>query len=125
MDDHHQEVIAYCRENNFSGIAADDADYAAFDPPRYFSSEQLKLTYKVIFSPENFEEFKCRKRVYQCIFVSGLPGNERIHYFRSHEDSEYSIGQALHPGGPSWKLHFARARLGRILQEIEYHDKLG
>ncbi|KAF7387471.1 hypothetical protein HZH68_013148 [Vespula germanica] len=46
MDDHHQEVIAYCRENNFNGLIADDAEYAAFDPPRYFSSEQLKLTYK-------------------------------------------------------------------------------
>ncbi|XP_011306830.1 constitutive coactivator of PPAR-gamma-like protein 1 homolog [Fopius arisanus] len=46
MDDHHQEVIAYCRENNFHGLVADDAEYAIFDPPRYFSSEQLKLTYK-------------------------------------------------------------------------------
>ncbi|XP_043280498.1 constitutive coactivator of PPAR-gamma-like protein 1 homolog isoform X2 [Venturia canescens] len=46
MDDHHQEVIAYCRENNFNGLIADDAEYAVFDPPRYFSSEQLKLTYK-------------------------------------------------------------------------------
>ncbi|XP_060533756.1 constitutive coactivator of PPAR-gamma-like protein 1 [Cylas formicarius] len=46
MDDHHQEVIAYCREYGFHGLLADDAEYAAFDPPRYFSSEQLKLTYK-------------------------------------------------------------------------------
>lgn len=46
MDDHHQEVIAYCRENSFNGLIADDAEYASFDPPRYFSSEQLKLTYK-------------------------------------------------------------------------------
>ncbi|KAG7214073.1 hypothetical protein KM043_001438 [Ampulex compressa] len=46
MDDHRQEVIAYCRENNYNGLIADDAEYAAFDPPRYFSSEQLKLTYK-------------------------------------------------------------------------------
>lgn len=47
MDDHHQEVIAYCREYGFHGLLADDAEYAAFDPPRYFSSENLKLTYKV------------------------------------------------------------------------------
>lgn len=47
MDDHHQEVIAYCRECGFHGLLADDAEYAAFDPPRYFSSENLKLTYKV------------------------------------------------------------------------------
>ncbi|CAG9769905.1 unnamed protein product [Ceutorhynchus assimilis] len=46
MDDHHQEVIAYCREYGFHGLLADDAEYAAFDPPRYFSSESLKLTYK-------------------------------------------------------------------------------
>lgn len=46
MDDHHQEVIAYCRENGFHGLLADDAEYAAFDPPRYFSSENIKLTYK-------------------------------------------------------------------------------
>jgi len=26
---------------------ADDGEYAVFDPPRYFSSEHLKLTYKV------------------------------------------------------------------------------
>lgn len=50
MDDHHQEVIAYCREYGFHGLLADDAEYAAFDPPRYFSSENLKLTYKVYFS---------------------------------------------------------------------------
>ncbi|XP_025831236.1 constitutive coactivator of PPAR-gamma-like protein 1 isoform X2 [Agrilus planipennis] len=46
MDDHHQEVIAYCREYGFHGLLADNAEYAAFDPPRYFSSEHLKLTYK-------------------------------------------------------------------------------
>ena len=32
MDDHKQEVIGYCRENNFHGLIADDAEYAAFDP---------------------------------------------------------------------------------------------
>lgn len=46
MDDHRQEVIAYCRENACDGLVAEDAEYAIFDPPRYFSSEQLKLTYK-------------------------------------------------------------------------------
>ncbi|KAL1475925.1 hypothetical protein MTO96_036927 [Rhipicephalus appendiculatus] len=47
MDDHRQEVIAFCRENGFHGLMAEDAEYAIFDPPRYFSSAQLKLTYKV------------------------------------------------------------------------------
>lgn len=46
MDDHQQEVIAYCRENSFHGLVAQDADYAVFDPPHYFSSDQLKLTYR-------------------------------------------------------------------------------
>ena len=46
MDDHHQEVIAYCREHNFHGVLAQDADFAIFDPPRYFSSQNLKLTYR-------------------------------------------------------------------------------
>ncbi|KAJ8666833.1 hypothetical protein QAD02_008495 [Eretmocerus hayati] len=45
-DDHHQEVISYCRENGFHGLIADDAEYAVFNPPRHFSSQQLKLTYK-------------------------------------------------------------------------------
>lgn len=53
MDDHHQEVIAYCRENNFNGIIANDSVYAIFDPPSYFSSEHLKLTYKVIYHLDN------------------------------------------------------------------------
>ncbi len=47
IDDHRQEVIAYCRENNFHGIIADDAEYIAFDPPRLFSASQMKLTYHV------------------------------------------------------------------------------
>lgn len=46
MDDHHQEVIAYCREYGLQGIVAQDSMYAIFDPPRYFCSNNLKLTYK-------------------------------------------------------------------------------
>lgn len=46
MDDHAQEVIGYCREHNLQGIIAQDSVYAIFDPPRYFSSNNLKLTYK-------------------------------------------------------------------------------
>lgn len=47
IDDHRQEVIAYCRENNVHGLIADDAEYIAFDPPRLFSASHLKLTYRV------------------------------------------------------------------------------
>ncbi len=46
MDDHHQEVIGYCRENFMHGLLAQDSDYVIFDPPRYFSSHHLKMTYK-------------------------------------------------------------------------------
>ena len=46
MEDHHQEVIGFCREHNLQGIIAQDSVYAIFDPPRYFSSNDLKLTYK-------------------------------------------------------------------------------
>jgi hypothetical protein len=58
MDDHHQEVIAYCRENGFHGLMADDGEYAVFDPPRYFSSEHLKLTYKVCSEVRCYERYK-------------------------------------------------------------------
>ena len=46
MDDHHQEVIRFCREHNLQGILAQESIYTIFDPPRYFSSNNLKLTYK-------------------------------------------------------------------------------
>ncbi|XP_046542627.1 constitutive coactivator of PPAR-gamma-like protein 1 isoform X2 [Haliotis rubra] len=46
MDDHHQEVIGFCREHNLQGIVAQESVYTIFDPPRYFSSNNLKLTYK-------------------------------------------------------------------------------
>lgn len=46
MDDHEQEVIAFCREHGLQGILGQNAIYAIFDPPRYFSSQNLKLTYK-------------------------------------------------------------------------------
>ncbi|ELT95705.1 hypothetical protein CAPTEDRAFT_222688 [Capitella teleta] len=46
FEDHHQEVIACVRENGLSGLVADHPDYAIFDPPRYFSSHCLKLTYR-------------------------------------------------------------------------------
>ncbi|GFS19690.1 constitutive coactivator of PPAR-gamma-like protein 1-like protein [Elysia marginata] len=46
MDDHHLEVIRFCREHNLQGIIAQESIYTIFDPPRYFSSNNLKLTYK-------------------------------------------------------------------------------
>lgn len=44
LRDHHREVMSYCRGNVFHGIVGHSADYIVFDPPRYFSSHQLKLS---------------------------------------------------------------------------------
>ncbi|XP_050534475.1 constitutive coactivator of PPAR-gamma-like protein 1 homolog isoform X2 [Daktulosphaira vitifoliae] len=44
VDDHHLEFIKYCRQYKFHGLMADDAEYLAFDPPRFFSAHSLKLT---------------------------------------------------------------------------------
>uniref|UniRef100_F7AM48 Constitutive coactivator of peroxisome proliferator-activated receptor gamma n=1 Tax=Ciona intestinalis TaxID=7719 RepID=F7AM48_CIOIN len=44
INDHHREIIAYCRGNAFHGILGQSGDYVAFDPPRYFSSQLLKLS---------------------------------------------------------------------------------
>ena len=74
VDDHHQEVIGFCRDNHFHGILAEEAEYAIFDPPRYFSSKQLKLTYKVLLSHP----------ILLVLYINefqhpGFLGNERIH----------------------------------------------
>ncbi|KAL0276882.1 UNVERIFIED_CONTAM: hypothetical protein PYX00_004350 [Menopon gallinae] len=54
MDDHHQEVIAYCRENNLHGVIGDDPEYIVFNPPRYFSAANLKLTYWGLIETKEF-----------------------------------------------------------------------
>ena len=46
-EDHRQEVLAFCRDNNYHGVMAEDAEYLLLAPPRYFSAKQMKLTYKV------------------------------------------------------------------------------
>ena len=76
VDDHHQEVIGFCRDNHFHGILAEEAEYAIFDPPRYFSSKQLKLTYKVTTKLIMVIFF-----FFFLIFFSflGFVGDERVH----------------------------------------------
>uniref|UniRef100_A0A8C5Y0P3 Constitutive coactivator of PPAR-gamma-like protein 1 n=1 Tax=Microcebus murinus TaxID=30608 RepID=A0A8C5Y0P3_MICMU len=44
IEDHHQEVIGYCRENGFHGLVAYDSDYALCNIPYYFSAHALKLS---------------------------------------------------------------------------------
>ncbi|XP_037299637.1 constitutive coactivator of PPAR-gamma-like protein 1 isoform X2 [Manduca sexta] len=45
-DDHCQEVVGLCREKNYAGLVGCSGEYLVFQPPRYFSSSQLKLTYR-------------------------------------------------------------------------------
>ncbi|XP_072940583.1 constitutive coactivator of PPAR-gamma-like protein 1 homolog isoform X2 [Epargyreus clarus] len=45
-DDHCQEVIGLCREKTYAGLVGCSGEYLVFQPPRYFSSSQLKLTYR-------------------------------------------------------------------------------
>ena len=46
-EDHHQEIIAYCREKEFDGLLVRDADYVVFaaaaKPPRLFSASAFKV----------------------------------------------------------------------------------
>ncbi|CAO2617918.1 Constitutive coactivator of PPAR-gamma-like protein 1 [Lemmus lemmus] len=44
IEDHHQEVIGFCRENGFHGLVAYDSDYALCNMPYYFSAHALKLS---------------------------------------------------------------------------------
>lgn len=44
IEDHHQEVIGFCRENGFHGLVAYDSDYALCNIPYYFSAHALKLS---------------------------------------------------------------------------------
>ncbi|TRY92605.1 hypothetical protein DNTS_029263 [Danionella cerebrum] len=44
IEDHHQEVIAFFRENGFHGLVAYDSDYALCNIPYYFNAQVLKLS---------------------------------------------------------------------------------
>ncbi|XP_059060222.1 constitutive coactivator of PPAR-gamma-like protein 1 [Achroia grisella] len=45
-DDHCQEVVGLCREKTYAGLIGCSGEYLVFQPPRYFSSSLLKLTYR-------------------------------------------------------------------------------
>lgn len=45
-DDHCQEVVGLCREKSYAGLVGCSGEYLVFQPPRYFSSSLLKLTYR-------------------------------------------------------------------------------
>lgn len=89
IDDHRQEVIAYCRENNFHGLIADDAEYIAFAPPRLFSASQLKLTYHVML---HFLVISCSVLVTPfnlCLLVAGKSPHKRVLDLRTYASFEF------------------------------------
>ena len=44
MDAHRHEVMSFCWENGYHGVMSDDGEYALFNPPRYFSAHDIKLS---------------------------------------------------------------------------------
>ena len=46
IDDHRQEVMAFCWENGYHGVMADDGEYAMFSPPRLLSAHALKMSFQ-------------------------------------------------------------------------------
>lgn len=89
-------MIGFCRDNHFHGILAENAEYAIFDPPRYFSSKQLKLTYKV----DRSKSVPADLVTYNFVFILiGFIGNERIHFGRSSQRFEFKSKQILRFGG--------------------------
>ena len=81
-DDHYQEVIAHCRENNYFGILAHDAEYVIFDPPHYFSSQNMKLTYKGALETQEYVVDEVAKAIdlhpKRFCVLAALLGNEVI-----------------------------------------------
>lgn len=45
MEDHHQEVLSLYRDFGFSGLIAQDSEFALCNVPAYFSSHALKLSW--------------------------------------------------------------------------------
>lgn len=87
IDDHRQEVIAYCRENNFHGLIADDAEYIAFAPPRLFSASQLRLTYQVMLTLSFVYNF-----VFSCtdpVLVTGNSPYEGVFDLRTYASLKF------------------------------------
>ena len=46
VEDHHHEAMAFCWENGFHGVLSDDGEFAMFNPPRYFSAHDMKLSFQ-------------------------------------------------------------------------------
>ena len=44
IDDHRHEVMSFVWENGYHGVMSDDGEYPLFNPPRYFSAHDIKLS---------------------------------------------------------------------------------
>uniref|UniRef100_A0A915KGJ0 Uncharacterized protein n=1 Tax=Romanomermis culicivorax TaxID=13658 RepID=A0A915KGJ0_ROMCU len=46
VEDHKAEIMCFLRQHDYDGLLVEGVEYLFFDPPRYFSAESLKLTFK-------------------------------------------------------------------------------
>ncbi|XP_076448160.1 constitutive coactivator of PPAR-gamma-like protein 1 homolog [Babylonia areolata] len=133
MDDHHQEVIGFCREHNLQGIIAQESVYTIFDPPRYFSSNNLKLTYKGSLETKEYimdEIAKClnlnpnRFCIFAALLGNHILTDEDLQEFRSQFP-----GHTPKPKRAPVKLDAATIKktcdFVRNLQTVENLDQVG
>ena len=50
--------MAFCWENGFHGVMSDDGEFIMFNPPKYFSAHDIKLSFQ---HDLNTTEFKIEK----------------------------------------------------------------
>jgi len=46
LEDHHHEIMSFCWENGYHGVLSDEGEFALYNPPKYFSAHDLKLSYQ-------------------------------------------------------------------------------
>ena len=39
--------MSFCWENGYHGVLSDEGEFALYNPPKYFSAHDLKLSYQV------------------------------------------------------------------------------
>lgn len=81
-DDHCQEVVGLCREKTYAGLVGCSGEYLVFQPPRYFSSSQLKLTYRVSMNMFNIYLYK---KIGFNLFISLLQSSLETKEYMVHE----------------------------------------
>ncbi|CAH2075344.1 unnamed protein product, partial [Iphiclides podalirius] len=77
-DDHCQEVVGLCREKTYAGLVGCSGEYLVFQPPRYFSSSQLKLTYRSSLETKEYMQQVPPETLIKtiCQFVRDLPSSD-------------------------------------------------